>query len=187
MQYDKNIPQKRSKLWEQVNQNKINVSDLKKIGIKIKSLIYDKGIYTYDGRATDDWQPALNLYPYTDITIYELKEFTEEMIPYLNSQLITKIAEDNNGNPNQELLELLEEKLETTQDYWRYSYVIKAEEDTTNQQYKTDNGNYPVIYYLISYIVVQFTTEDSANQTLDYKQLITIVNPKHDQITKDKS
>ena len=188
MQFNKNNPQKRRKLWEQINTNEINISDLKKAGVKVRSLIYDKGIYTYKGKPTDECQSWLGLYPFADITVYELKEFTEEMIPYLDSQLITKIAEDSEGNPNQELLESLEAKFET-QDYWQYAHVIKAEEDDTSsfaQEYKVENGSYPVTYYLISYIVVQFYENETDKQVLDYKQVITINNPKFDEITKDK-
>jgi len=176
MQYDKNISQKKRKLWEKVTQNKINISDLKKAGIKVKSLIYNKGIYKYQGEPTDEWQSAEVLFPtFSDITIYELKEFTEEMIPYLDSQLITKVAEDNRGNPNQELLEGLINYLDT-QYGWFYTYVIKAEEDTTSAQ---------LAYYLISYIRIGYWTEGNVHQTLNYKQVITINNLKFDEITKD--
>ena len=188
-QYDKNISQKNSKLWERVNQNKIDVNGLKKVGIKVKSLIYDKGIYKYQGEPTDEWQSWLGLEPFTDITVYELKEFTEDMIPYLDCQLITKVVEDVDGNPNQELLTSLVERLEEVDNYWQYAYVIKAEENTTSsssQPYKEENGVYPVTYYLISYIIVQFYVGETNKQTLDYKQVITINNPKFDEITKDK-
>ncbi len=192
MQYDKNNPKKQRQLWERTTQNKINVDDLKKAGIKVRSLIYDKGIYKYQGEPTDEWQSWIGLQPFIDITVYELKEFTEEMIPYLDCQLITKVVEDSNGNINQELLEILEAKLKATQDYWQYTYVIKAEEDTTSssaQQYKEENGIYPVTYYLISYIIVHFWGDDVETldaQVLNYKQVITINNPKFDEITKDK-
>ncbi len=193
MQFDKNNPKKQRQLWKQVNDNEISVSDLKKAGIKAKSLIYSKDLFTFSGEGTE-WASWLGLSPFTDVTVYKLKEFTEDLIPYLSSQLITRTIEDADGNPNQELLDDLESRILSIQYAWHYTYTIKAEEETTSsfaQEYKAENGAYPVAYYLVSYISIWFHNgllgDDKVNYPLDYRQLITIDNLKYDEIIKDKS
>ena len=193
MQYDKNNPKKLRQLWKRVNDNEISVGDLKKAGVKVKSLIYSKDLFTFSGEGTE-WAFWLGLSPFTDVTVYELKEFTEDLIPYLNSQLITKTVEDSDGNPNQELIDDLVSRILSGQHYWHYTYTIKAEETTDTsfaQEYFAENGSYPIAYYLVSYIQIWFHNSqwgaNKVNYPLDYRQLITIDNLKYDEIIKDKS
>ncbi len=181
MQYDKNNPKKGRQLWKRINDNEVSVSDLKEAGVKVKSLIYSKDLFTFSGEGTE-WASWLGLYPFTDVTVYELKEFTEDLIPYLNSQLITRTIEDADGNPNQALLDDLTDRILSGQYSWHYTYTIKAEQPVDDA---------PIAYYLISYIRIWFHNGQSGdnriNYPLEFKQMITINNLKYEEINKDKS
>ncbi len=198
MQFDKNNLQKRRKLWEQVNQNKINISDLKKEDTKVTSLLYSKDIFIYStdfiswldnpSPAIDSWASVSAGYQ-AYLSVTELSDFPENLIQYLDINLIVKTIEDNRGAPNAEYVDKFETLIvddNSNNTNWYYSYIIKKEEDTSTaegQSYFNRNGTYPYRYYIISYISLDFT-ENGNNLPLNYKQLITIINPKYDQTIK---
>lgn len=184
-----NTTYKKRELWKKVNRNEFDVENLKKISIRPQFLLYSKGIYTYE----TDWASWLTLPTYPTLTIVELKEFDERFIPFIESTLITKTTEDNDAIPNEEYIKDLTDRI-LFRYSWHYTYTIKAEEITDSeyaQNYKEQNGEYPVTHYLISYISLWFHNSQSGdnrvNYPLDYKQVITIHNPKFDEVRKSKS
>jgi len=185
-----NTPHKIRELWKNVNRNEINVNDLKKRGIKFSSILYSKTIYTYETA----WASWLDLATYPILTIEELKDFPDNFIPFIESNLITKTIEDSKDVPNEEYIEDFTDRILSLHYGVHYTYTIKAEEITDSesaQAYKDKNGEYPIKYYLISYVSLWFHNSQAGdnriNYPLHYKQLITINNPKIDEIRTNKS
>ncbi|KKM17543.1 hypothetical protein LCGC14_1674680 [marine sediment metagenome] len=187
-----NTLRKRRELWNRVRGNNLKVQDLKKIGIQSYSITYTKNIYNYQTE-WDSWLnlpcPTIALWETTVsgsqafMVIIELKDFPDNFIPFIEVNLIAKTITDN-----AEYVEKFDTLIVDTSN-WYYSYIIKKEEETDGesaQDYKDKNGEYPGKYYLISYIYLEFKEGDD-DLPLEYKQLITINNPKFDEIRTNKS
>ena len=185
-----NTPNKIRTLWDRIRGDNLKVQDLKKRGIKFSSVLYSKAIYTYETL----WDSWLNLATYPTLTIIELKDFPDNFIPFIESNLIIKTIEGRQDVPNEEYIEDFTDRILSLHYGVHYTYTIKAEEITDSesaQAYKDKNGEYPIKYYLISYVSLWFHNSQAGdnriNYPLHYKQLITINNPKFDEIRTNKS
>ena len=152
----KNKKHKLRYLWDKIQNNEIDIVNLKKLNIRFISANYFKGL----SKINFEWTSWKDL-PNNNITVIELIDFPEDFLSYINVNLMIKTTDGF-------LLKLLDfasiylEAYGQTwiEEYFNFSYILKAyKEFETDTEFK---------YYLIIYANPQFWEFDEEWNYYEY-------------------
>ena len=128
MKYHLNT-RKLQQLWEKISKNELDIADLKKYGIIIKTIQYFKDVYSFP---IQDWvsyydeveDQGTSLLSY----IFELEDFPEKFMPFIQLDLITRT--EKIYIPTLEIyLDTYVEGFDGSMGeyYWNFYYIIRKD------------------------------------------------------------